>query len=343
MSKNITIQEGGVARQLTVDKLKTNLVDSGTCLWVPEDEVQLTTKYITENGTYKAVDENYYGYSEVTVSGIGVATGTDGDGDEAYAHTGDGGGLEIDKIPSSIAITTEPSKMSYVDGELINTSGMVVKAYYATGGEWGIVPPEEIVISPVSASIEASEEEPDKASSELTTGLDQPINCGDGRKVISREYMIGRDHYTDKRTDKYSGVEYTFIEQTSTVVFVVAASDTPNAVATIIGEKELTNETTGVTEKTVYESQREMGSSFTYAGKTVYYTMWTEGNSGFSRDSLFPVSTGNPANYYDEIAWTMVYGDKIPGGWRQTIAVQWQRPGDYKLLETTLSVTVEQN
>ena len=59
MSKNITIQEGGVAKQLTVDKLKTNLVGSGTCLWVPEDDVQLTTKYITENGTYPASDDNY--------------------------------------------------------------------------------------------------------------------------------------------------------------------------------------------------------------------------------------------------------------------------------------------
>jgi hypothetical protein len=34
MSKNITIQEGGVAKQLTVDKLKTNLVGGGTQLWV---------------------------------------------------------------------------------------------------------------------------------------------------------------------------------------------------------------------------------------------------------------------------------------------------------------------
>lgn len=35
MSKNINIQEGGIGKQLTVDKLKTNLVDGGTQLWVP--------------------------------------------------------------------------------------------------------------------------------------------------------------------------------------------------------------------------------------------------------------------------------------------------------------------
>lgn len=41
MSKNIVIQEGGVGRQFTADKLRTALVGSGSCTWVPEDGVQL--------------------------------------------------------------------------------------------------------------------------------------------------------------------------------------------------------------------------------------------------------------------------------------------------------------
>jgi len=68
MSKNIVIQEGGVGRQFTADKLTTPLVEGGTCNWVPEDEVQLETKFITENGTYVAKTDGKYGYSQVTVN-----------------------------------------------------------------------------------------------------------------------------------------------------------------------------------------------------------------------------------------------------------------------------------
>ena len=82
MSKNITIQEGGIAKYITADKLKTNLVDGGTCLWVPEDDVSLGTKYITENGTYLAETDGYYGYESVTVYNIGTVYGTDDDGDD---------------------------------------------------------------------------------------------------------------------------------------------------------------------------------------------------------------------------------------------------------------------
>lgn len=53
--------------------LRTNLQGGGTCDWVPEDETQLIPKVITQDGVYKASDEmgNIYGYSQVTVQGIG--------------------------------------------------------------------------------------------------------------------------------------------------------------------------------------------------------------------------------------------------------------------------------
>ena len=53
--------------------LRTNLQEGGTCDWVPEDETQLIPKVITQDGVYKASDEigDIYGYSEVTVQGIG--------------------------------------------------------------------------------------------------------------------------------------------------------------------------------------------------------------------------------------------------------------------------------
>lgn len=165
MSKNITIQEGGVAKQLTADKLKTNLVGGGTCLWVPEDEMTLGTKSINENGTYLASDDGLYGYSQVTVNGIGSATGTIGSGTiSGIGGIGSGdigdqigayidpttGELTIEKIPSSIEVISPPSRESgvYTDGQTIIKSGMVVKAYYETGGEWGTVNNNELTLTP---------------------------------------------------------------------------------------------------------------------------------------------------------------------------------------------------
>ena len=159
MSKNVVIQEGGTGKQLTVNKLKTNLVGGGTCLWVPEDETQLGTKHISENGTYKASDDGYYGYSEVTVSGIGTVTGKDGDGDDAKASVDpDTGEIVITKLPYSISVVTPPTVTEYSDGVTIDFSGMVVKGYLKSGDLWtdsshpnGVIPISELTLPVTTA------------------------------------------------------------------------------------------------------------------------------------------------------------------------------------------------
>ena len=71
MSKNIIIKEGGTNYQFTAKKLKTDKVGGGSVLWVPEEETVLTEKRITEEGTYRASDDGYYGYSKVVVDVTG--------------------------------------------------------------------------------------------------------------------------------------------------------------------------------------------------------------------------------------------------------------------------------
>lgn len=153
MSKNIIIQEGGIGKQLTADKLKTNLVGGGSCLWVPEDEMNLGTKYISENGTYKASDDGYYGFSEVTVSGVGVATGKDADGDQAQTTTDPSTGeLVTEKIIASIAVTAPPTVTEYHEGDAIDFSGLVVHGYSSTGRDLGVIPNNELVFPTTTAS-----------------------------------------------------------------------------------------------------------------------------------------------------------------------------------------------
>ena len=159
MGKNISIQEGDIGKQLTVDKLKTNLVGGGSCLWVPEDGINLGTKSISENGTFRASDDGYFGYSEVTVSGVGTATGRDPNtGEEKRVsvdpETGD---LEETIIPESIRITTLPTKVNYTNGERINYSGIVVHAYSSAGRDLGVVPFNELVF-PVTTALASGDE-----------------------------------------------------------------------------------------------------------------------------------------------------------------------------------------
>ncbi len=78
MSKNIVYQTKKKGKSVAgeakgIKLLRTNLQGGGTCDWVPEDETQLIPKVITQDGVYKASDEigDIYGYSEVTVQGIG--------------------------------------------------------------------------------------------------------------------------------------------------------------------------------------------------------------------------------------------------------------------------------
>lgn len=73
MSKNITIAEGGQAKNFnSVAKIRTNLIGSGTQNWIPEDEAgryaNLGEVSIDENGTYRASDENLDGFSKITVN-----------------------------------------------------------------------------------------------------------------------------------------------------------------------------------------------------------------------------------------------------------------------------------
>ena len=49
---------------------------------------------------------------------------------------------------------TPPDKTSYIVAQPIDTKGMVVKAYYADGTEWGEIPREDYTIDPMVAPID---------------------------------------------------------------------------------------------------------------------------------------------------------------------------------------------
>lgn len=152
MSKSIVIKEVDTNKTLSnVAKLKTNKSGGGSVYWVPEDEVQLGTKSITQNGTYNASSDNKYGYSQVTVNvkggngsadshgkptggdikpgGAGSAVvGTDPEtGEEVVVGVDESGNIVQTPIPYGIKIVTPPTKTDYVYQETMDYSGIGVK------------------------------------------------------------------------------------------------------------------------------------------------------------------------------------------------------------------------
>lgn len=333
MSKNITIQEGGVAKQLTANKLKTNLVSGGICLWVPEDEATLGTKIITENGTYKAIDDGYYGYSEVTVSGIGTATGTGPDGeDHSYSEDGEGGVTDT-VLPASISVVTPPTVTTYADGATIDFSGMVVKGYLKSGGIWtnaehpnGIIPINELTL-PVTIA-----DRDDGHSGEYSDGagvnaklitytphVDTAKNKED--RILYLSEVLGSHNGFDAMLGTYTGG---FM-----AVFLVTFYEGYIYVKGIQGNETLNgwyHNPDPARGQGVYEYGIFMGS-----GLSSGYTNFHKGPSQdlYSWATAIPVSTANPENA----------GTMEPVLVNQTIPVQFLR-SDGKILESSFDITV---
>lgn len=328
MSKNITILEGGSTKQMTAEKLKIDLYGGGSSYWVPEDETRLTTKNITENGTYIAEDDGYYGYSEVTVNvqeGSGVVTGLDPDGSGDWSAawidptTGD---IVIRKVPSSIRVVVPPSKTSYQGGETINYSGIVVKAYLESGEEWGTVPFNELIFPVSNAS--------DLQGTEWTNGagVNAYLLATHATTCRVRVYLIWQEStsYTDEivtgSIDNHptalgsSGISYMLLTKYDGTVYGLCIS----------GER-------GVLGFRYYDSDDVKGwyhlMSTGFAGDNVFNNVATIDANIAEYFNNVPESTSDPSS--------AVASDFHSA---QTIPVQWQRTGDKRLLEASFQIEI---
>lgn len=342
MSKQISIKEGSMSKQFTAKKLKTHVVGGGTCLWVPEDETRLTTKHISENGTYEAINDGYYGYSQVTVSGIGQAVGTmpvstGGDGNEhAFIEGIDpvtGEKIIIDKkLPSSITISRPPTKTEYQDGETIDITGIFVIAHYADGTQYiedgvtdqdGKIPISALEIDPKVAAAEGGDEWSDGDGINavlLTTRLSEPQY--DGERCYLTE-QIG-ENYKEEFNEAYIGCNAGGIKLLATQYndnVYVRALDANNVPPIVYYNNNTRN---------VYKVSYH--GSFYYYGNYHYnvsYDKFTNMGNMYVQKSIFlPESTKDPNEA----------GELHPTS--QKITVSWQRFGDKKELSDTFEITV---
>lgn len=135
MSKDITIQQAGVAVALTgAELLKIPELLGGTSPWVPEDECTTGEISITANGVYTAADSQLYAFSKATVNvpqgSQAVGTGQDG---KYYKVTVSEGEFVYTEVPKTMQITTPPTTTSYVPKATIDYTGLVCNMYKADG------------------------------------------------------------------------------------------------------------------------------------------------------------------------------------------------------------------
>lgn len=373
MNKNIIIQEGGTGKQMSVSKLKTNMVGGGTCLWVPEDEASLGTKSITSNGTYNASDDGKYGYSQVTVNvsgGPGSATpsgtpstggggtpssggddpspggpgsgvvGTDpSTGNDYFIGVDSGGNLVTTPLPSILEMTTNPTKMDYDNGDPIDTSGAVVVAKNADGSTWtspeypdGIIPLSELELSTNTAEIDEDDT--------ITATTDSGLDAGSFGSSVSVCNAISFE-YDQTNADIHHNIIFTgtficVLNTEKTTQFICAGSDSNSGYA----RNKITTYDGGQNVETESEFYKN-SSTFTFDGKTVYYSYSAHGHD-MGSDSNMTVTPGvSPAvgNQGDagKAAWIAVYGNASV---RKELKVKWKRPADKKYLSDSITFTV---
>ena len=344
MSKAIVIKKNGVSQNLTVDKLRTNGADGQSIDWVPEDTVQLVALNATANGTYTPTG-GAYGFEYATVSVPGsVVTGKKPDGN-TYVYTKDGSGALVEtKVPSEIRITTMPTNVGpYGQGAYLDFSGIVVKAYYADGTEYGEIPYNDLVF-PVTVA----QYDPDApalggvATSDLVTSpvtmpipfFDGYVKCDDdgGTNLYAQTFEYFLPGAKLSLGDRYGNGKWP-IE--------IWASKTENT--------SCIRKITYKHDDTWNEYSVDMDRSYTYNGLTVYYysTQWSGGfsyNIFANTDSTRLMNGGAglsslSTSVIERIAWTLIYGSSTPSG-GTSIPVQWQRPGDGLVLETAFGISV---
>ena len=338
MSKHITIQEGGIPRQMTVDKLRTPLVGGGTCRWVPEDEVTLGRKTIRENGTYLAYDDGLYGYSQVTVRGIGTATGklprgktiTGDGGDYTITTNPDTGEITFEKTYAYIEVTTPPTRTEYDPGDNLDFTGIVVTAFDSAGNSLVELPFSQLIFPKTSADGPTSGLHYQNAEGTVKAVALQLVTMITKWGQVSHLYPFALGADTSREGNPPMTIGWYEPECTAGDATILATYWNGRAQLARIDSNggrfndykySYIDDQWGFTGSTSYEVKYDQ------FGETSWPTYITA--------DFIPASTVNPATVRPT-ALILTEG-------RLAVPVQWHRPGDGELLEATFEVTVHRS
>ena len=344
MSTNISISEGG--KGYLIGPVKALMVegDNGEFyLWYPEADRALDSLSVTQNGVYRAKDEGVYGWNRVSVNVTQAdrVTGRDPDTGEEKTVTADPetGELVETVVPVEIRVTTPPTKIEYIRGETINYTGIVVHAYSANGEDMGEVPFNELVFPVMTADMSLPHTQGSASSDLDTSPVSKPIPFTGGGFTVEQEdnfwLTSSRFTATGGKTVRCFAVDYGYGALT---LFIAAAAGGALGVLRSLSTRK--DQTLPPREENKFFDSM---SVYTYNGKTVYYwlnsTYWLAIKDSITAISLPIVTVSQNDIHWEEIAWTLIYGDVDAGGY--AVPVQWPRTGDGAVLETSFNIQID--
>ena len=318
----------------TVTKLRVNELGASTTNWVPEDEVQADALHVTANGEYSAATAGKYCYDYVTVSVPGnVVTGKDPTTGKEMSVTKDPDTGELDwaVLPVEIRVTTPPTLVQYTDGDTIDFTGLVVHAYDSDGDDLGAVPFGELVFPVTAADYDPYSIYADYSGD--TSGWPCPdikqVPVGKVVKVVYDAYDAHYNALISSTSDIYivlfhypDSPEYVGAEIFSTI---------PNAPYTV--------------DYTVYYESGEQ-DTWTIHGTCSYHDTTFNSTDYYKDGTAFATFVSAQIGITDiplsnegirQVA-TILFDGEVAS--YQTIPVQWPRPADGAVLESSFNIYV---
>lgn len=344
MGANISIKEGGKGRGFTAQRLRTLQSGGGTVDWVPESETRTKTLYANENGTYAPAAEGVYAFDEVRVNvpELDSFTGTGDDGNEYHYHKKGGGGggggggedeeIELDKLPSRIKVTVEPNNLVYNDGEKIDFTGLEVTGYDKNNFPMDVIPREDLTFIETIAEYDESMTTDVAVDKTHTIDIPQPVIITDN--VVVKYHFSQQPEYVISY-QVYGGYMVLVSTSKSNPLYYQMYAFSKEGVPEIL---EISEGKSEVISNLNYES-------ITYFGLVPFhYSTGAVASVDLSVHELISgkVYDVDPStdNIVKKIGTVMfdgkVYKDVCP----QKIHVEYTRPGDGKVLETSFYIFV---
>lgn len=297
------------------------------------------------------------------------STSGSGDWDNTYDGTYDGE-IPRNDLPAKIEVITPPRKIEYYQYELLNLTGLVVKAYDQDGNLWtslsypdGVIPIEELV-----------------PTSKVAVGEGFIKQSDLGITVKSKDYLDRPDFpiktwgsITRWSNQQHTGSPYTnpFSYETGPVVPTFPGNDGYNRPQTGFLLAQAVNAGTETYEEircwiginsTVYT--RDIDEGFRHANFYTHHRKCLNYKGGYSvgarnlniidhsrniyeelifNSNLEPLTINYPYDLSDfdtriYVLWTMVFGDVASA--YGTVTLTWARPEDGEKLETSFDISV---
>ena len=356
MSKNVKISEDSVEKVLPeVTKIQTQLTNGNKCYWVPEDEVPLGTLTVTQDGVYKASEDPngpYYGYSQVTASGIGSIsmgnlkelTVTE---NGIYDAANESGGPYIGY--SKVTVNVPEDKQSHT------SSGTVGKD---DDGD-----PAIAVVNPETGEIEVEKLEHGLPTRIEITTLPDVLTYGVGA-IIGFDGIEVTAYCADDTTFNTSATPNGVIPFDQLVFPVTVAPDEPAVVEEYVtADLDIDPVEKPICTYKYYENYEaigtsrlafitiQSGSALVCGGRTSTDKLRMDGWYDYNLDPMtynektayiigISFSGTIDRDLWKKIAWILAYGDttSYEGGFR--VPVRWTIPGDSAILETDYGINI---